>query len=80
VVAVEIERTGIPTALVTAMTPVAMMVGPYRIVQGAGIANPLGNPDLSLEKEKELRRALVEKMLEALQTEVNDQKLFSLGN
>jgi glycine reductase complex component B subunit gamma len=55
------------------------MVGPYRIVPGAGVAYPLGNPALTREKEKELRRRIVEKALEALQTEVTEQTIFPVN-
>ena len=52
------------------MTPVAVMVGANRIVPAAGIIHPLGNADLSAEDEKALRRRIVERALQALQTEV----------
>ncbi len=75
----EIERSGLVTAVVTSMTPVALMVGPYRVIPGTGIAHPLGNPALNISKEKELRRSIVEKALEALQTNLTEQKLFPLN-
>lgn len=74
--AVELERTGIPTAQVTAMTPVALMVGSNRVILGNSIVHPVGDVALSPQGEKALRRALVEKALEALQTELSGQKLF----
>ena len=52
------------------MTPVAVMVGANRIVPAAGIIHPLGNAELSTEDEKALRRRIVERALQALQTEV----------
>jgi len=58
------------------MTPVALMVGSNRIIPGSGICYPVGNKDLDLKEEKALRRAIVEKAFEALQTEVMEQKLF----
>ena len=74
---VEIEKAGIPTAHVSTMTPIALMVGSNRVIPGSGIIHPLGNVDLNPEAEKALRRAIVEKALEALQTELTEQKLFS---
>ena len=59
------------------MTPVALMVGSSRIIPGSGIVHPAGNADLDPEAEKALRRAIVEKALEALQTELQEQKVFS---
>ena len=73
---VEIEKAGIPTAQVSTMTPIAVMIGANRIIPGAGVIHPLGNADLDPEAEKTLRRAIVEKALEALQTELTEQKLF----
>ena len=52
------------------------MVGSNRIITGNKIVNPLGNVDLDLKEEKALRRAIVEKALKALQTNVEEQTLF----
>ncbi len=56
--------------------PVAMMVGSNRIVTGSKIVNPLGNADLEPKDEKELRRAIVQKALVALQKDIKEQTLF----
>ncbi len=48
------------------MVPIAKMVGANRIVQGTGIVHVLGDPDLTPEEEKELRRKTVLKALETL--------------
>lgn len=72
----EIERVGIPCALITSLIPAALTVGANRIVQGVAITNPVGNPDLSPEREKELRRRLVEKALEVLQKRIESEKVF----
>ena len=68
---------GIPTAHITTMTPVSLMVGSHRIVPGAGICHPVGNVELDQKTEKTLRDSIMEKALEALQTEVTEQRLFS---
>ena len=52
------------------------MVGSNRIIPGLGIIHPVGNADLDPKEEKRLRRAIVEKALEALQTEVKEPTLF----
>lgn len=75
-IVVEIEKAGIPTAQVSTMTPIAVMIGANRIIPGAGVVHPLGNIDLDPKAEKTLRRAIVEKALETLQTELTEQKLF----
>ena len=56
-------------AQVTSIVPVARMVGSNRVVEGAGIVHPLGNPDLPPEEEKHLRDRIVRQAFEALQTE-----------
>ena len=55
-------------AQITAMTAVAEAVGSNRIVQGQGIVNLLGDSDLPPEEERELRKQIVRKALEALAT------------
>jgi glycine reductase len=62
------------------MTPVAVMVGANRIVSAAGIIHPLGNAELSAEDEKALRRRIVERALQALQTEVVSPTVFTGGD
>ena len=57
-------------AQVTAVTPVAKMVGSNRVIQGKGIVYPLGDAELDTEEEKDLRRSIVRQALEALKTEV----------
>lgn len=55
----EIEKAGIPTVLITALVPTAQTVGANRIVQGVGITHPVGNPRVSEEEEKALRKKLL---------------------
>lgn len=72
----EIERAGIPVVHVCTVTPISMTVGANRIVPAIAIPHPLGNPALDPAEEKELRRHIVEKALEALATEVDGQTIF----
>lgn len=72
----EIERAGIPVVHMCTVTPISMTVGANRIVPTIAIPHPLGNPALSLEEEKAIRRKLLEKALTALTTEVDDQTIF----
>ena len=74
----EIERAGIPVVHMCTVTPISMTVGANRIVPTIAIPHPLGNPALSLEEEKANRRKLVERALEALTTEVEDQTIFEV--
>ena len=72
----EIERVGIPVVHVCTVTPISMTVGANRIVPAIAIPHPLGNPALTLEEEKDIRRHILDKALNALQTEVTEQTIF----
>jgi betaine reductase len=72
----EIESTGLPVVHMCTVVPISLTVGANRIVPTVAIPHPLGNPALSKEDEKELRRKLVRKALDALQTEVDGQTVF----
>ena len=74
----EIERAGIPVVHMSTVTPISMTVGANRIVPTIAIPHPLGNPALTLEEEKTIRRKLVSRALEALTTEVEDQTIFEV--
>ena len=51
---------------ITAALPVAKMVGANRTVLGNGIVHVVGDAKMSAQKEKEVRRKLVEQALDAL--------------
>lgn len=72
----EIERAGIPVVHVCTVVPIALTVGANRIVPAVAIPYPFGNPNLTPEEEKKLRRKIVETSLEALQTEITEQTVF----
>ena len=72
----EFERRGIPTALISTIVPLAESIGPNRIVPGRAITHPLGDPTLSRTEERALRRRLVRRALDALQTEIPGQTIF----
>ena len=72
----EIERAGIPVVHMCTVVPISLTVGANRIVPTIAIPHPLGNPALSMEDEKEIRRGLVDKALKALTTEVEGQTVF----
>ena len=66
------ERAGLPTAHITAMTPVAVMGGSPRIVQGKEIVSPWGRS----ETEKTIRREIAAEALKSLQTDADDTSLL----
>ncbi len=72
----EIERAGLPVVHDCTVTPISLTVGANRIVPTIAIPHPLGDPAQTPEEEKKIRRAIVEKSLQALQTEVDGQTVF----
>ena len=74
----EIERAGIPVVHICTVTPISMTVGANRIVTAIAIPHPLGNPALTMEEEKHIRRKILETALTALSTEVDDQTIFEV--
>lgn len=71
-----IESTGIPVVHICTIVPISLTVGANRIVPAVAIPHPLGNPNLTKEDEKKLRRSLVERALKALTTPVDSQTVF----
>ena len=61
---------GIPVVQITAIPNIPQMIGVNRVVQGQAITNPVGDPSLTKEQVKELRRRLILKALELLQKDV----------
>ena len=71
-----IEAYGIPVVHIATVVPISQTVGANRIVPAVAIPHPLGNPALPHEEEKALRRKIVERALEALETPVDEQTVF----
>ena len=72
----EIERAGITVVHCCSIVPISLTVGANRILPTIAIPHPFGDPEKSREEEKSLRRALVERALAALATEVTGQTVF----
>lgn len=53
------------------------MVGANRILRGQAITSPFGDPALSIAAEIELRRKIVERALEMLETDVEPTTIWS---
>ena len=53
---------------ITSALPIAKMIGSNRVVMGNGIVHVTGDAKLSAKDEKDLRRRLVQKALDALQS------------
>lgn len=73
------ESEGIPTALITTLVPIASFSGAYRIVPACGIDRPLGDPDQPPKQEKQIRRKIVRKAIEALETDITGTAVFHWG-
>ncbi len=72
----ELDRAGLPVAMVSAMYPLAEQVGASRIIRGVRIPHPCGDPNLSPEADARLRRSIVETALNTLKTDVKGPSLF----
>jgi betaine reductase len=64
-----LEKAGIPVVQITSALPIAKMIGSNRVVLGNGIVHVTGDAKLSADDEKDLRRRLVQKALDALQSD-----------
>lgn len=69
---------GIPTVHINAFTSISQSVGANRIVFGGDFTSPAGNPELPPDREKAYRRKIIDKALEALQTEVSKPTIFTV--
>lgn len=67
---------GIPVVHIATVVPISLTIGANRIVPAIGIPYPLGDPNLSAEASKKIRRTLVERALQALMTPVEEQTVF----
>lgn len=72
----EIERTGIPVILLCNLVSTGVTTGANRIVPSVAITHPLGNPDMSPSAEKELRKKIIRKALNALQVNIEKETVF----
>lgn len=73
----ELEKAGLPVAIISAMYPVVEQVRANRIVKGVSIPHPCGDPSLPPNLDARLRREIVETALKALTADVNGPTLFS---
>jgi glycine reductase len=72
----ELERAGLPAAHICSIVPISKTVGANRIVPSIAIPHPLGDPALTPEQEFSIRKQLVERALEALETDIEEQRVF----
>ena len=77
-IARQIEKLGVPTVQITAVPNIAEMVGVNRILTGVAVPNPVGDPSLTPDQEKILRRKIVDKALEMLQTDYEKSTVVTM--
>jgi len=65
--------------LITAFPSIALNVGANRIIFGGDFTNPVGAPDLPLDREKNYRRNLLLKALEAMSTKIDKPTVYNVG-
>ena len=75
----ELERAGLPTALISALPQIPLSIGAPRIIPGFAIVHPLGDPTRPGPEEVRYRRDVVRTALEALSTSVTGPTVFE-GN
>ena len=73
----EIERVAnIPVVQIATIVPIMLTVGTNRVVPGVAIPHPVGDPSKGPEIDHTLRRNLLLKALDAMQTEIQEQTIF----
>lgn len=72
----ELDRAGLPVAMISAMYPVAEQVGASRIVKAVAIPHPCGDPSLPAELDGQLRREIIATALKALEEKVESSTVF----
>jgi glycine/betaine/sarcosine/D-proline reductase family selenoprotein B len=72
----EMERRGLPVALISAIPMIPLGAGANRVVRGVAVEHVCGDPGLSDAADRELRRRIVATALCALRTPVDGPTLF----
>ena len=54
------------------------MIGVTRVLRGMSVPNVLGDNQLPQDQEKALRKKMVRRALDILQTEVQEKQIFNL--
>ena len=62
----ELERAGLPTVFFSSVPAIPLAFGATRILPGRAIRHVLGDPSLPIERERQLRRRMLEVALQAL--------------
>ncbi len=76
--ATAIEKSGIPTVVITALPSIAAMMGATRVVRGRAIVHPVGDSSLGRDEELALRYRIIETALRMLETDVAGATVWSI--
>ena len=71
-----IEAFGIPVVHICTIVPISQTVGANRIVPAVAIPYPLGDINKNAAEEKQIRRAILDKAMKALQAPISEQTVF----
>ena len=71
-----IEAFGMPVVHICTIVPISQTVGANRIVPAVAIPYPLGDTAKTPAEEKQIRRAILDKAMKALQTPISEQTVF----
>jgi glycine reductase len=74
--AVELERRGLPVAMISALPPVALELGANRVVRGVKIPHPCGDPTAEPARDAAIRRDIVSRALVALTARLDRPTIF----
>jgi glycine reductase complex component B subunit gamma len=74
--AVEMERRGLPVAMISALPPVALELGANRVVRGVKIPHPCGEPGSDSAHDFAVRQEIVSRALAALATPIDRPTIF----
>ena len=72
----ELEKAGITTALISAIPTIPLAAGVSRVVRGVRVEHVCGDPWLSAENDAQVATQIVQRALDALNTEVAEPTLF----
>lgn len=68
----ELERAGLPVVQICTMVNVALSVGSNRVLPGTSVLYPVGNPEKSLDEERQLRRRMLERAVDAVRKRIDE--------
>lgn len=75
----EMERFGLPTVVFSAIPAIPLAFGAPRVLATKAIRYPLGDPARPPDRERRLRREMVEAALRVLQTPCDRPTLFPMA-